>query len=316
MTGQLKIFSGSSNKELAQRICEYLNIPMGKSHSFRFSDGNIYVKIDESVRQDHTFIIQTGSDPVNDNFMELLFYIDALKRASAASVTAVIPFFPYTKGDKKDEPRVSIRAKVIAETLETVGVDRVLVMDLLPPQIQGFFRVPVDNLYAMPVFCEHIRNKNLDNQVFVSTDIGGAKMARNFARKMNAPVAIGDKDREDHGEKAFLQNIIGEVKDKNAIIVDDMIISGGSLFAMAEGLKECGTQEIYACITHGLLTGQILEKLGKSPIKELLITDTIYIPEDKKHPKVKQVSVAHLFGDAIKSIYAGNSMSLLFDDDE
>lgn len=315
MTGELKIFSGSANQALAKQICKHLRIPIGKSRSFRFSDGNIYVKIDESVRQDHTFIIQSGSDPVNDNFMELLFYIDALKRASAASVTAVIPFFPYTKGDKKDEPRVSIRARVIAETLEAVGVDRVLVMDLLPPQIQGFFKIPVDNLYALPVFCDYINRKKLEDLVFVSTDIGGAKMARNFARKMGAPVAIGDKAREGHNEKAFLENIIGHIKDKNAVIVDDMIISGGSLIAMANGLREKGSRDIYACITHGLLNDKVIKKLDASPIKELVVTDTISLPLETFPPKIKSLSVAHLFGDAIRVIYEGTSMSLLFEDE-
>jgi len=315
MTGNLKIFSGESNKFLAQHICQHLGIPLGKSHSFRFSDGNIYVKIDESVRRADTFIIQTGSDPVNDNFMELLFYIDALKRASAASVTAVIPFFPYTKGDKKDEPRVSIRAKVIAETLEAVGVDRVLVMDLLPPQIQGFFHVPVDNLYAQPVFCDYISRKKLENTVFVSTDIGGAKMARNFARRMKSPVAIGDKIREDHNEKALLDNIIGEVEGKHAIIVDDMVISGGSLIAMANGLKKRGALDVYAFTTHALLTGQVIQKIEESPICELVVTDTIRIGDVSKSKKIKQLSVAHIFGDAIRSIYEGTSMSLLFDEE-
>lgn len=315
MKNDIKIFSASSNRPLAERICQHLQIPLGKSHSFRFSDGNIYVKIEESVRQVHTFIIQSGSEPVNDNFMELLFYIDALKRASAASVTAIIPFFPYTKGDKKDEPRVSIRAKVIAETLESVGVDRVLVMDLLPPQIQGFFRVPVDNLYAMPVFADYIESIKLAPIVCVSPDIGAAKMTRNFARRMKAPVAIGDKERLDHSEKAIIANIIGDVKNKHSVIVDDMIISGGSLFAIANGLIERGSKDIYACITHPLLTGSIVKNLDNLPIKELLVTDTIYVPPEKRHPRMKQLSVAHLFGDAIKSIYEGTSMSLLFDEE-
>lgn len=315
MTGDLKIFAGSSNPKLAQQICQHLNVQLGKSHSFRFSDGNIYVKIDESVRQAHVFIVQPGSAPVNDNFMELLFYIEAFKRASAASVTAVIPFFPYTKGDKKDEPRVSIRAKVIAETLEAVGVDRVLVMDLLPPQIQGFFNIPVDNLYAQSVFIDYIDKKQIKNPVIVSADIGGAKMARKFARKINVPVAIGDKEREDHSEKAILSNIIGDVKGKTAIIVDDMIISGGSLIAAAYALKQLGSPAVYACITHGLLTGSVVKRIADSPIDELVLTDTIVLPEDNKHPKIKQLSVAHIFAEAIKSIYTGTSMSLLFDED-
>jgi ribose-phosphate pyrophosphokinase len=315
MKEHLKIFSGSSNRSLAKKIGEYLQIPLGVSYFSKFSDGNIYVKVGESVRQQQIFIIQSGSAPVNDNFMELLFFIDAFKRASAASITAVIPFYPYTKGDKKDEPRVSIRAKVIADTLEAVGVDRVLVMDLLPPQIQGFFKVPVDNLYAMPTFVEYIRQKNLDDLVVVSPDIGAAKMARNFARRIKTGVAIGDKSREDHSERAYIENVIGDVKNKNAIIIDDMIISGGSLFAIAKSIKNMGARDIYACITHGLLTGKILERLDDSPITELIVTDTIELAPDKLHPKIKQLSVAKVFGDAIRTIYKGTSMGLLFDEE-
>ncbi len=315
MRKHLKIFSGSSNRSLAEKICQYLQIPLGKSYSSKFSDGNIYVKVGESVRQQQIFIIQSGSAPVNDNFMELLFFIDAFKRASAASITAVIPFYPYTKGDKKDEPRVSIRAKVIADTLEAVGVDRVLVMDLLPPQIQGFFKVPVDNLYAMPAFVDYIRQKNLEDIVVVSPDIGAAKMARNFARRIKTPVAIGDKSREDHSERAFIENVIGDVNNKNAIIIDDMIISGGSLFAIAKSIKKMGARDIYACITHGLLTGKIIERLDDSPITELIVTDTIELAPDKCHPKIKQLSMAKLFGDAIRTIYEGTSMGLLFDEE-
>jgi ribose-phosphate pyrophosphokinase len=315
MKEHLKIFSGSSNRSLAKKIGEYLQIPLGVSYFSKFSDGNIYVKVGESVRQQQIFIIQSGSAPVNDNFMELLFFIDAFKRASAASITAVIPFYPYTKGDKKDEPRVSIRAKVIADTLEAVGVDRVLVMDLLPPQIQGFFKVPVDNLYAMPTFVEYIRQKNLDDLVVVSPDIGAAKMARNFARRIKTGVAIGDKSREDHSERAYIENVIGDVKNKNAIIIDDMIISGGSLFAIAKSIKNMGARDIFACITHGLLTGKILERLDDSPITELIVTDTIELAPDKLHPKIKQLSVAKVFGDAIRTIYKGTSMGLLFDEE-
>ncbi len=315
MKEHLKIFSGSSNRSLAKKICEYLQIPLGISHFSKFSDGNIYVKVGESVRQQQIFIIQSGSAPVNDNFMELLFFIDAFKRASAASITAVIPFYPYTKGDKKDEPRVSIRAKVIADTLEAVGVDRVLVMDLLPPQIQGFFKVPVDNLYAMPTFVEYVRQKNLADLVVVSPDIGAAKMARNFARRIKTGVAIGDKSREDHSERAYIENVIGDVKNKNAIIIDDMIISGGSLFAIAKSIKNMGARDIYACITHGLLTGKIIERLDDSPITELIVTDTIELATDKLHPKIKQLSVAKVFADAIRTIYRGTSMGLLFDEE-
>jgi ribose-phosphate pyrophosphokinase len=309
----MKIFSGYSNRKLAEDICGYLGVDLGKLTSFKFSDGNIYVRIEENVRGQDVFLIQSGSEPVNDNLMELLFLIDACKRASASSVTAVMPFYPYSKGDKKDEPRVSIRGRVVADLLEAVGVDRVLTMDLHAPQIQGFFRVPVDNLYALPVLHDHLRSKEVGNLVVVSPDMGGVKMARYLARRLGVPMAIGDKERSDHQEKAKMMNIVGEVKGKNVVVIDDIVFGGGTLTILAEALVEHGAGDIYACVTHGVLTGKASESIASSPICELAITDTVFLAEEKKSPKIKQLSVAALFGEAIKSIYQRASVSKLFE---
>lgn len=311
-TRPIRVFSGSSNPHLAQNICDHLGIPLGRSQSFQFSEGSTYVKIEENVRGCDVFIIQSGAHPVNDHLVELLFLIDACRRASAASVTAVIPQYPYTKGDKKDEPRVSIRARVVAEMLETVGADRVLTMDLQPPQIQGFFKIPVDNLYALPVFCDYIREKALDNLVVASPDIGSGKLARNFARKLNTDVAIGDKERQDHSEQAVIMDIVGNVEGKHALIVDDMIMSGGTLCEMAKELRNRGAQRIFACVTHGLLSRATVQRVAESPIEELVLTDTIALQPECQHPRILQRSVATLFGEAIKSIHEGTSISLLF----
>ena len=309
----MKIFSGSSNPKLAEDICKYLGLGLSKSASFKFSDGNTYVKIEENVRGQDVFLVQSGSEPVNDHLMELLFLIDACKRASAASVTAVMPFFPYSKGDKKDEPRVSIRGRVVADLLAAVEVDRVLTMDLHAPQIQGFFKVPVDNLYALPILYENLKSMEKDNLVVVSPDMGGVKMARNLARRLRLPMAIGDKERSDHQEESKTINIVGEVKGKDVVVVDDIIFSGGTLIDFAESLVEHGTGRIYACVTHGVLTGRASDLIAESPILELAITDSVFLSKEKKHPKIKQLSVAGLFGEAIKSIYERTSVSKLFE---
>ena len=311
MLGEMKIFSGSSNPELAKNICKYLNIPLSQSTSFKFSEGNVYVKIDESVRQAHVFFIQSGSHPVNDLLVETLFFIDAFKRSSAASVTVILPYFPYTKGDKKDEPRVSIRARVVSEIIEATGANRVLTMDLQPPQIQGFFNVPVDNLYALPVFCDYLTTLHIKNPIVVAPDFGAAKMANRFANQLDCQVAIASKKRHGHTEEVELTQIFGDVENKDVIIVDDMIISGGTLLEISKSLKKQGALKIYACISHALLGGKFLAKLEKSDINKLIITDSIPF-EKKEHPKVKQLSVANLFSEAISSIYHGDSISTLF----
>ncbi|MBC8184638.1 ribose-phosphate diphosphokinase [candidate division KSB1 bacterium] len=310
--GEMKIFSGTANPELAKKICAHLSICLSKSKSFQFSEGNIYVNLLENVRRKEIFFIQSGCVPVNDLIMETLFYIDAFKRSSASTVTVVLPFFPYTKGDKKDEPRVSIRAKVISEIIEATGADRLLTLDLQPPQIQGFFKIPVDNLYAMPVFCDYLKELNIPDLIIAAPDFGAAKMADNFAHRLNAPVALGSKQRHGHVESVQITNVIGDVKDKNVVIVDDMIISGGTICEMGKMLKSNGALKIYACVTHALLSDEFIQNIEDCSFDELIITDTFPQKETFQHPKIKRLSVAHLLSEAISSIYNGDPLSKLF----
>lgn len=309
----IKIFAGSSSISFAEKMCSHLGAELGKSQTIKFSEGNTFVKILEKVRDKDVYIVQTiGLNP-NDDFMELLFWIDAFKRSSASSVTAIIPYFSYAKGDKKDEPRVSIRARVCADCLEVTGVDRIVTMDLHSPQIQGFFKKPVDHLYGFPILCEYIKSKNIGNMVVVSPDAGFAKNARNFATILKAPVAIGDKIRVDHNEKAQVLEIIGDVKGKNAVIVDDFTISCGTLIDTARALKENGAEKIYACVSHALLQDKGLKALEDSEIEELIITDTVENQKVFDHPRVTVVSVARLFAEAVKIIHNRESLSRLFD---
>jgi ribose-phosphate pyrophosphokinase len=246
------IFAGSGSRILAGRISEYLGLKLGRNETITFSEGNTFVRVQENVRGRKVYLVQSTVFPANDHFMELLFWIDALKRASADSVTAIIPYFSYAKGDKKDEPRVSIRARVCSDAIEAAGADRVVTMDLHSPQIQGFFRIPVDNLYALPVLCERIKEMKLKNMIIVSPDTGFAAQARRYASYLRTSVAIGDKERVAHDEKAEVLEIIGDVEGKTAIIVDDFTISGGTLVRAALRLKEKGANEIYAMISHGV----------------------------------------------------------------
>lgn len=309
----VKIFAGSSSVSFAEKMCKHLGIELGRSQTIHFSEGNTFVKIHEKVRDKDVYIVQSIGLRPNDDFMELLFLIDAFRRSSASSITAIIPYFSYAKGDKKDEPRVSIRARVCADCLETVGVDRIITMDLHSPQIQGFFKKPVDHLYGMPILCRYIRSKKIENMVVVSPDAGFAKNARKYATLLNAPVAIGDKTRICHDEKAEVLEIIGDVKGKNAIIVDDVTISCGTLVDMARVLKEHGAEKIYACVTHALLGDRGLKALDDSCIEELIITDTVENVKAFNHPKVTVVSVTELFAQAVQIIHNRDSLSQLFD---
>src|SRR4051794_38595385 len=278
--GELKIFSGQASGSLARAICAKLGTEVAKSETHIFSEGNVFVRVLENVRGRDVFIVQGTEFPVNDNFMELLFWIDALRRASASQVTAVIPFFSYAKGDKKDEPRVSIRARVCADAIEAAGADRVLMMDLHSPQIQGFFKAPVDHLWAMPVLVDYFRKKQIPDLVIASPDVGFSKQASKYAQAMRAPFVIGYKERADHDEKASVMDIIGSVQGKNVLIVDDFTISGGTLIEMAKLCKAHGARDIYACVSHGILSKGSAAKIAASPIKELVLTDTIgYRPE-------------------------------------
>ncbi|MDR2933027.1 MAG: ribose-phosphate diphosphokinase [Oscillospiraceae bacterium] len=308
----IKIFAGSASVSFAQKMCDYLDIEMGQAQTIQFSEGNTFVRILERVRDKDVYIVQTIGMRPNDEFMELLFWIDAFRRSSAGSVTAIIPYFSYAKGDKKDEPRVSIRARVCADCLESAGVDRIITMDLHSPQIQGFFKKPVDHLYGMPILCDYILTKRMDNLVVVSPDAGFAKNARKYATKLGASVAIGDKTRSDHSEKAEILEIIGDVRGKNAIIVDDFTISCGTLAETARHLKELGAQRVYACVTHALLRESGLRMLAESCIEELIMTDTVENQAAFDHPKIKVVSAAPLFAKAVDIIHNRDSLSQLF----
>ncbi len=291
----------------------HLGIECARSETKIFSEGNVFVRVLENVRGRDVFVIQGTEHPVNDNFMELLFWIDALKRASATQVTAVIPFFSYAKGDKKDEPRVSIRARVCADALESAGVNRVLMMDLHSAQIQGFFKRPVNHLWAMPVMVDYFRKKHIPDLVVASPDVGFSKQAAKFAQAMRAgsPV-IGNKVRKEHDEKAAVLDIIGNCVGKNVLIVDDFTISGGTLIEMAHACKERGAKDIYACVSHGVLTKGSAGRIAESPIKELVLTDTIGYRSEPLPANCHVVSVAGLFAEAILSIHRRESVSRLF----
>lgn len=310
--GDLTLLAGSGNPQLARAIARELGVPVSPSQAQYFSEGNVFVRVLENVRGKDVYVIQGVHYPVNDNFMELLFWIDALKRASAQQVTAVIPFFSYSKGDKKDEPRVSIRARVCADALEAAGCDRVLTMDLHSPQIQGFFSIPVDHLYGRNVLCEHIRKLNLPDLVVCSPDIGFAKDAASFASLMGTPVVIGNKTRPAHDERAVVLEVIGDVRDKNVLLVDDFTITGGTLIAMASTLKERGAHDIYAAVTHGVLSKGAASRIGASAIKKMFMTDTIEYQLDPFPANVEVVTVAPLFAQAIRSIHDRTSVSNLF----
>jgi ribose-phosphate pyrophosphokinase len=311
--GELKIFAGSASRDLAGRICRVLGVPLARSETHVFSDGNLFVRILENVRGRDVFIVQGSEYPVNDNLLELMFWIDAFRRASAAQVTAVIPYFSYAKGDKKDEPRVSIRARVVADMIEAAGADRVLTMDLHSPQIQGFFKIPVDHLYALPVLTEYFLSKDIPNLAIAAPDVGFAKAAARYSLAMNnAPLVIGNKMRKGHDETAEIHEFIGDVAGKNVLIVDDFTISGGTLIEMAHACKQRGAHDVYACVSHGVFSKGSAARMARSPIKELVLTDTIGIRTEPLAPNCKSISVAKVFAEAIWSIHRRESVSRLF----
>ena len=312
MADDLVIFGGSGSPKLTRKICEYLGIQPGAGEVVRFSDGNLFVRVRENVRGRHVYLVQSTVFPTNDNFMELLFWTDALKRASAESVTVVMPYFSYAKGDKKDEPRVSIRARVCADAIEVAGADRVVTLDLHAPQIQGFFHIPVDDLYALPVLCEELARKQLPNLIVVSPDTGFVKQARKFASFLGTSIAVADKQRKAHNESAEILEIIGEVQGKTALIVDDFTISTGTLVNAAHKLIERGALAVYAAVSHGVFGEGSMERLEHSPIRNLLVTDSIETQPVVLSSKVQVVSVAPLFGEAIRRIHKRESISVLF----
>jgi ribose-phosphate pyrophosphokinase len=312
ISDDLLVFGGSASPRLTAAICRHLGVTPGRSEVLRFSEGNLFVRIGQNVRGRHVYLVQSTVFPANDNFMELLFWIDAFKRSSAASVTVVLPYFSYAKGDKKDEPRVSIRARVCAQSIETAGADRVVTVDLHAPQIQGFFGIPVDDLYALPVLGEAITALGLEDLVVVSPDAGFAKKARQFARRLEAPMAIADKERIDHTEAAQVIDLIGEVADRHALIVDDFTISAGTLVEVAECLVERGARSVHAAVTHGVFTEKSMPRLDASPITRLLVTDTVENQPVDLSEKVQIVSVAPLLAEAIRRIDRRESLSILF----
>ena len=313
MADDFLLFAGSASRRLGAAVAAYLDVPLGRSETLRFSEGNLFVRVLENVRGRDTYMIQGTAFPANDNFMELLFWIDALKRASAASVTAVIPYFSYAKGDKKDEPRVSIRARVCADAIEAAGADRVVTMDLHAPQVQGFFRLPVDDLHALPVLADAVRAKDLGDLVVVAPDAGFAKKARMWAERLDTPLAIADKRRSDHSESAEVTELMGDVVGRTALLVDDFTISAGTLVDAARVLQERGAAAVYAAVTHGLLAPPASERLAGSPIRKLFVTDTVETQPGALPEQVEVVSVAGLFGEAIRRIARRESISVLFE---
>lgn len=309
----MRIFTGSASKKLGASICRHLGVECGKGEVIRYPDGNLFVRALENVRGQHIYLVQSTAFPANDHFMELLFWIDAFKRASAASVTAIVPYFSYQKGDKKDEPRVSIRARVCADAMEDAGADRIVTVDLHAAQIQGFFKIPVDDLYAMPTLATAVREMNLADVTVVSPDAGFAKKARQFARALSAPTAIADKQRLDLHGKMEIDHVMGDVAGRTALIVDDFTTTGGTLVEVAHALVKRGARDVVAAVTHGVFTDETMRRLDASPIRKLLLTDSIENAPITPSPKLQVVSIAPLLGEAIRRIHFRESISVLFE---
>lgn len=307
----IKIFAANSNKELAQKIADQLGLPLSKCDVGTFSDGEIAVSVGETVRGSDVFVIQSTCTPVNNNLMELLILIDALKRASAGRITAVMPYFGYARQDRKSKPRDPISAKLVADLITAAGADRILTMDLHAAQIQGFFNVPLDHLEGMPILAKHFEKEHLENLVVVSPDLGSVNRARTFANRLDAPIAIIDK-RRPKPNVSEIMNIIGDIKDKNVLIIDDIIDTAGTLCNAANALKERGARSVKACATHGILSGPAVDRIRDSAIEELIILDTIPLTAEKHLEKIHIETVAPIFAQAIQRIYSDQSVSTLF----
>ena len=308
----LKVFSGSTHPALAREICQCLTIPLGEAHTIRFSNENLKIKIDENVREEDVFVVQTSSPPLSESIVELLILLDALKHSSARRVTAVIPYFFYARSDKKDEPRISITARLMADLIATAGADRVLTIDLHSPQIQGFFSIPADQLTAVPVLCDELKKGDLSNTVIVAADVGEAKDAGRFAKRLDLPLAFIDKRRAGDDEKAKPAFIIGEVRGKRCLLVDDEIATGGTIFEATDFLLANGAASVSAAVVHPVLSGRAVERLAASRLERLLVTSTIPIPPEKMQAKIQTLSVAPLLAEAITRIHDGRSVSSLF----
>lgn len=308
---QFQIYSGNANPDLASKICLYLHTELGEAQVFKFANDNIFVRILENVREKDVFIVQPTCSPVNDAIMELLIMIDAFKRASAGRITAVVPYYAYGRSDKKDQPRVPITARLVADMISVAGADRILTMDLHQGQIQGFFNIPVDELTAVHILSNYFRHKHLEDLVVV-TDLGFAKRARTFAELLDAPLAIIEKRRIGNLDRAELLNVIGEVRGKRAVIVDDEVDTAGTLVETVRALEREGVSEIYACATHGVLSRDAVHMIEDTSLLELVLTDTIPLPPEKRVPRITTLSIAPLIGEAIKRIHRGESVGALF----
>jgi len=309
---ELRVFSGNAHRELAQAVCNSLEMPMGACEVFEFSNENIFVRIMENVRARDVFIVQPMASPVNTRIMELLIMIDAFKRASAGRVTAVVPYYAYGRSDKKDQPRVPITARLLANLIETAGADRMITVDLHAGQIQGFFNIPVDELTALYMISRYFQQKDLSNAVVVAADEGSSKRARNVAQSLKVPLAIIEKRRVSNDETVEALNVIGEVDGRQAIIIDDEILSGWTMVEGAALLRDRGATAVYAGVTHGILSGQAPKMIEESAIEELVVTDTIPLSPDKRLAKITQLSIAPLLAEAIRRIHTGQSVGALF----
>ena len=309
---ELKVFTGNAHPELAKSICRYLDIPLGQAEVFKFANDNTFVRIQENIRQRDVFIVQPTCYPVNDNLMELLIMIDACKRASAGRITAVVPYYGYGRTDKKDQPRVPITARLVADLLTAAGADRLLTVDLHAGQIQGFFNIPVDELTAMPILSDYFQKKEIGDLVVVAVDIGISKKARDVADRMHAPLAIIEKRRVGNDEKTETMNVIGDVDGKVALTFDDEIATGSTIVNAAKALADHGVKEVYCCVTHPILSGNAPELMAKSNFTEVVVADTIPVSPEKRNGKITVLSVAPLLGEAIYRIHKGLSVGDMF----
>jgi ribose-phosphate pyrophosphokinase len=310
---ELKVFTGNAHPALAQEITNYLNIPLGRAEVFEFSNENIFVRILENVRERDVFVVQSMSQPVSKSLMELLIMLDALKRASAKRITAVIPYYGYGRTDKKDQPRVPITARLIADLLTVAGANRLLTVDLHAAQIQGFFNIPVDELTALTLLSDYFKQKQMEDLVVVATDIGISKRARDMAARMNAPLAIVEKRRIGNAGKTEALNVIGDVKGKIAVTFDDEIDTAGSLVNTVTALLDRGAKEVYSCATHAVFSGDAIERIAKSPVKQVVVADTVPVPPEKRLDKIVVLPMAPLLGEAIHRIHTGLSVGAMFE---
>jgi ribose-phosphate pyrophosphokinase len=313
MMDELKVFSGTAHPALAKAVCDYLDIPLGEAEVFEFSNENIFVRILENVRERDVFVVQPICSPVNKSLVELLIMLDAFRRASAGRITAVVPYYGYSRTDKKDQPRVPITARLIADLITTAGANRLLTVDLHAPQIQGFFTIPVDELTARPMLAQYFREKALNNLVVVATDIGISKVARDVAAKLGAPLAIMEKRRVGNVDASETLNVIGDVEGMHALTVDDEIDTAGSLVGVVNALLKRGVTKVYACCTHPVFSGPAIKRIAASPVKEVVVADTIPVNNDKKLNKITVLPIASLIGEAIHRIHTGLSVGAMFE---